>query len=116
VEANACPFCSRLTRSDVGVFPLKNFSQFALIVAVAALELPVPAGLEAGAAGLAGADGLAAGELELELELLEQAVIAAASTKPSAGATRTRRAWRWNRIRYASLGPGNYHASRVSNR
>lgn len=99
---NACPFCSRLTRSDVGVDPLKNFTQLDLIVAIVAAELPddvagadplVAAGLELEVAGL---------ELELEL-LLEQAVIAAASTRANAGARNIRRArWR-NRIRCASL-------------
>jgi hypothetical protein len=115
VLANAGPFCSKLTRSAFGVFPLKNFSQLALIVAVVALELPAPVPeLGPGAAELVAADGLGGGELGPEL--LEQADIAAASTKPSAGAARTRRTSKWNRIRYASLDPGtDYHVSQVSN-
>jgi hypothetical protein len=112
VLAKAEPFCSRATRWALGVDPLKNFSQVALMVAVDALEAPdPPAALAVGAAEVAAADGLAAGALELGL--LEQAVIAAASTKPSAGAARTRRTSWWNRIRCASLGPGTgYHVSR----
>jgi hypothetical protein len=116
VLAKAVPFCSRVTRWAFGVDPLKNFSQLDLMVAVVALEAPVPpAALAVGAAEVAAADGLAAGALELGL--LEQAVIAAAaSTKPSAGAARARRTSRWNRIRRASLGRGtDYHVSRVSN-
>jgi hypothetical protein len=55
--------------------------------------------------GAAVDDELAGAEVELEaveeLEpLLEQAVIAAVSTKPSAGARKTR----WNPMTYASLG------------
>ena len=58
--ANAVPSCSRVTRCDVGVLALKNFSQFAVICATAA-ELPeAEAGDDAGAeeagADVAGAD------------------------------------------------------------
>jgi hypothetical protein len=100
--AKACPFWSRLTRSDVGVEPLKNFFQLDLIVAIVAVEPPddeLVAGADVGVPVAAGV------ELGLELELLpEQAVIAAASTRASAGARKIRRAKRWNRIRCASLG------------
>jgi hypothetical protein len=94
--ANFCPFCRRAIRSGVGVDPAKNFSQLALIVAVALPLAPVEPDdvLEAAAVGLdAGVD-----ELELGLELLEQAVIEAASTRPSAGTRNVRPAPKRNRI------------------
>jgi hypothetical protein len=82
---------------------LKNFSQFAVICAVA--ELPVEAD-EAGAdeagaddAGAedAGADDAGADELDDEPELL-QAATASTTAKPSAGARMIRRATSGNRI------------------
>ena len=90
--AKICPFCSSWTRLLFGVDELKNASQFAVIVATSDAEpLPeaelVAEALEAADVGLAGG----ADELELEL-LLEQAVIAAASARPSAGARKIRRA------------------------
>jgi hypothetical protein len=92
--ANVCPFWSSASRLLSEVDELKKASQFDVIVATVAAEPLLDAGLLD--AGLAGA------ELELEeLELLlEQAVIAAASTRPSAGARKAR----WNRMRCASLG------------
>jgi hypothetical protein len=102
-EENELPFCSRATRCDSGVLALKNFSQFAVICAVA--ELPVEAD-EAGAedagadeAGTedAGADDAGADELDDEAELL-QAATASTSAKPIAGARMIRRATSGNRI------------------
>jgi hypothetical protein len=106
----AWPFCSRLTRSDVGVDPLKNFSQLDLIVAIVADEPPDDELVAGADVGVPVAAGVVLG-LELGLELLEQAAIAAASTRVSAGARKIRRAKRWNRIRCASLGP---HRIRLS--
>jgi hypothetical protein len=102
-EENELPFCSSATRSDSGVLALKNFSQFAVICAVA--ELPVEAD-EAGAdeagaddAGAedAGADDAGADELDVEAELL-QAATASTSAKPIAGVRMIRRATSGNRI------------------
>jgi len=91
------PFCKSATRSEVGVDALKNFSQLVLIVASVADE-PPPVLVLAGALLVAGAAGvLAGGDVVLGL-LLEQAVIAAASARPSAGARKIRRAVYWNRI------------------
>jgi hypothetical protein len=78
-----------------GVEELKNASQLVLISATAAAEPPVDDELAAGVpvaadALVAGAEVAAGLELELEL-LLEQAVIAAASARPSAGARKIRR-------------------------
>ncbi len=72
---------------------MKNASQLALIVDSVVPE-PVPAGeLAALPAVVAGAD---VAELELEEPLLEQAVIATASARPSAGPRKIRRAMWWN--------------------
>jgi hypothetical protein len=88
-EENLEPFCSRATRSEVGVDELKNFSQLAVIWATAvpvpvagvpaeALPLPLvaapaPVADAAEVAGAVGADG--------EEELLEEhAVTASAAT------------------------------------
>jgi hypothetical protein len=93
------PFWSRLTRVAVGVAPFMNVSQFCAMVAAAPVNVDEGVAL---AAGEAGALVAAAGEdvvaeavgvtvlLEL-LELLEQAVIVAASARPSAGTSRPRR-------------------------
>jgi hypothetical protein len=102
-EENELPFCSRATRCDSGVLALKNFSQFAVICAVA--ELPVEAdeagadeaGAEDAAAEDAGADDAGADELDDEAELL-QAATASTSAKPIAGARMIRRATSGNRI------------------
>jgi hypothetical protein len=113
-DANFWPSCTRLTFVPAGVFPLKNVSQFFLIVAAVAAE-PVPGDeLPAGvldatgldATGLDAADVAAAMgvvELELLLLLLEQAVIAAASARPATGAMKNRRATGWNRNRMRLL-------------
>src|SRR5215471_16158740 len=88
--ANAAPFCSSATRCEVGVLALKNFSQFAVISAAAAAELPA-------AEDDAGADEAGADELDDELELLHAAT-ASASARPSAGTRMIRRATSGNRI------------------
>jgi hypothetical protein len=98
--ANFCPFCSRAIRSDVGVDPAKNFSQLALIVEIDAALDPFAPGdpavfPDAAVAGLeAGAD---VDEPEVGVVLLEQAVIAAASTRPKAGTSIAFGRSRWNR-------------------
>jgi hypothetical protein len=99
--ANAFPFCSSATLSEVGVLELKNFSQFVVICAAAA-EVPEADADDAGADD-AGADDVAADELDDELELL-QAATASASAKANAGARRIRRASSGNRMRVLSLG------------
>jgi hypothetical protein len=96
---NLVPFCSSLTRSLAGVEEAKNFSQFALISALAPVEVPVPDPPEL-ADALADADGgvelvtgICVPVLEL-LELLEQAAaastvtIAPAIARPLAGVNR----------------------------
>jgi hypothetical protein len=87
--ANFWPFCSSEIRLAVGVAGLKNASKLALIAAVVADEPPLEL---AGELLPAGAAGDVAGVDELELLALEQAVIAAASARPSAGASKIRRA------------------------
>ena len=113
-DANFWPSCTRFSFVAAGVFPLKNVSQFFLIVAMVAAE-PVPDELPAGvldATGLAAADvaadvAAAVGVVELELLLLlEQAVIAAASARPATGAMKIRRAAGWNRNCMRLLGLG----------
>jgi hypothetical protein len=107
--ANVLPFCSRVTRSELGVLELKNFSQFAVICATAA-ELPEAddeagaedagaeeAGAEEAGAEEAGAEDEAADEDDDEVELL-QAATASASARPSTGARMIRRATSGNRI------------------
>jgi hypothetical protein len=106
--ANCWPSWTRVSLVAAGVFPLKNVTQFFVIAATAAV-VPVAAGVEATAAGLeaaaVGEGGAvvgaaedvvaeAAGEAgaELLLELLEQAVTAAASARPITGISRPRRA------------------------
>ena len=71
-----------------GVAELKNAFQLVVISATALDEPPLAAGLEltAGAEAEDDAGVLGAVEDEEELELLEQADIAATSTRPSAGA------------------------------
>src|SRR5262249_45889143 len=76
--AKVAPFCRYLARWPVGVEELKNASQLVLIAASVEAE-PPPAGVDEAA-------------LELEEPLLEQAVIATASARPSAGARKIRRA------------------------
>ena len=78
---------------------MKNVTQFFVIAATAA-AVPVAAGVEAAALGEGGAvvgaaaDVVAAADgeagAELLLELLEQAVIVAASASPSTGTSRAR--------------------------
>jgi hypothetical protein len=86
------PFCRSSTRLLLGVDELKNASQFALICAVAgwvpAPDVPLADGLfEVGTAG----DDVAPGVLVV-LGLVEHAATAAASARPSAGASKIRRA------------------------
>ena len=98
-EVNALPFCSRATRSEVGVLELKNFSQFVVISATAA-ELPVAddAGADEAGADDAGADDAGADDDEVgELELLHAAT-ASASARASAGVRMIRRATSGSRI------------------
>jgi hypothetical protein len=104
-EENELPFCSRATRCESGVLALKNFSQFAVICAVA--ELPADddadeagaddAGADEAGAEDAGADDAGADELDDEAELL-QAATASTSARPIAGARMIRRATSGNRI------------------
>jgi hypothetical protein len=87
--AKIAPCCRYLARWSAGVEELKNASQLVLIASSVAAE-PLPAGeLAALVAGAAGVDEV---ELGLEELLLEQAVIATASARPSAGARKIRRA------------------------
>jgi hypothetical protein len=67
IDANVDPFCRRLTRFDTGVLGLKNASQFVLICATAADELPLAD---------AAADDLLADAAGLALPLLLHAVTA----------------------------------------
>jgi hypothetical protein len=85
-DANFSPSCTRAILVVAGVFPSKNVIQFFLITAMVAAEP-----LLAGELLVAGLDAGAAGVVELEL-LLEQAVTAAASARPNAGARKIRRA------------------------
>jgi hypothetical protein len=105
-EENWLPFCSSATRCESGVLALKNFSQFAVICAVA--ELPEDeAGADDAGADEAGADDAGADEAgadeggvddaDGELELL-QAATASASVRASAGAMMIRRATSGSRI------------------
>jgi len=87
--AKVAPFCRYLARWSVGVEELKNASQLFLIAASDEAEPPPAGELAALAAGAAGVDEAA---LELDEPLLEQAVIATASARPSAGARKIRRA------------------------
>jgi hypothetical protein len=101
------PFWRMASFAATDDFGLKNATQFFLIAAVAAAPLVasvdavaegegaavVATGVgEAGAEDGAADDGEAATELLELLELLEQAVMAAASARPSAGTSRLRRA------------------------
>jgi hypothetical protein len=103
--ANALPFCSRVTRSELGVLELKNFSQFVVICAAAA-ELPEDdeAGAEdtgpddTGAADEADEAGADAVDEEDDEPELPQAETARASARPSTGARMIRRATSGNRI------------------
>jgi hypothetical protein len=92
VEAKADPFCRSCTRSLLGVEELKNFSQFVVIAATAGLvpapSVPLAVGLfEVGAA----CDDVAGGVLVVP-GLLAHAATAVASARPSAGASKIRRA------------------------
>lgn len=89
VLAKVCPFCSNWTRLLSGVDELKNASQFVLIAATLDAEPLLEAELDAEAPEAADAELDGTEELEL---LLEQAVIEAASARPSAGARKIRRA------------------------
>jgi hypothetical protein len=89
IEAENCePFSSRATRLLFGVEELKKVSQLFVISVTAAAEPPDAAADDAGAA----ADDAGAADEEEELEPLEQADMAAISTRPNAGAKYTRRA------------------------
>jgi len=101
--ANLAPFCSSLTRSLAGVEEAKNFSQFALILAPAPLEVPDPDPPELADAlapvaapdGVVVVTGICVPPTVLELpEMLEQAAaastvtIAPAIARPLAGVNR----------------------------
>jgi hypothetical protein len=110
-EENVLPFCSRLAFSATGVLELKNFSQFAVICAVAFEGAPVlwtAEGLPTGTdveVPTGGEDDEPAGGVLLELL---QAEAAAISARPSIGARITRRAGSWNRMtRPLNLGEWN---------
>jgi hypothetical protein len=109
IEAENCePFSSRATRLLFGVEELKKVSQLFVISVTAAAEPPDAAADDAGAAADdagaaaddagAAADDAGAADEEEELEPLEQADMAAMSTRPSAGAKYTRRAMGFIRI------------------
>jgi hypothetical protein len=99
---NFCPFCIIATRWDVDVDPAKNVvhMESMAVVAVALFPLPAPPLPDGDAvaelAAVLAVDGAAAGG---ELELLEQAVIAAASARPSTGTMMARPALEENRMR-----------------
>jgi hypothetical protein len=97
--SNDAPFCRYLTLVAVGVVPVMNVTQFFAMVAAAPVNVDegdADAVGEAGAevvAAAAGDDVVAEAEgATVLLELLEQAVKAAASARPSAGTSRLRRA------------------------
>lgn len=102
-EANLLPFWSKVTRSEVGVPKLKNFSQFAVISDVAAAGFSVVAEPLAGLAGDDAADE-EAGALDEEADadglelLLLQAAAVMARIRPRAAATALRRASIVNRM------------------
>ena len=101
IDAENCePFCSSCTRLLFGVAELKNVSQLFVISVTAAAESAGAAEADVGAADDAGAaaDEAGAADEEEELEPLEQADMAAMSTRPSAGAKYTRRAMGFIRI------------------
>jgi hypothetical protein len=82
IDANVDPFCRRLTRFDTGVLGLKNASQFVLICATAADELPLADGAaDDGAAEDGAADDLLADAAGLALPLLLHAVTATTVAK-----------------------------------
>ena len=90
---NSEPFSSSATRLLFGVEELKKVFQLVVISAMVAaepLDAPVEAGVDAAADDAAddgaAAEVVAAGADVEELELLEQADIAATSMRPSAGA------------------------------
>jgi hypothetical protein len=102
--SNVLPFCRSLAFSETGVLELKNFSQFAVICAMAA-ELPPVLGLfgavELGAEDEAGAEVAGVLEAVVEadvLELLLQAPTIRARTAASVGARVIRRAKGLNRM------------------
>jgi hypothetical protein len=87
-DENCEPFSSSSTRLLFGVEALKNVFQLVVISETALDEPPLAAGLElaAGADAEDDAGVLGAAEDEEELALLEHAVIAVTSTRPSVGA------------------------------
>jgi hypothetical protein len=103
-EVNVEPFSSNWMRLLLGVEELKNASQLVVISATAEEEPPLDVAEAVLEADAAVDDGVAGGVLLLpELGLLEHAAIAVANARPSAGASKIRRAMCWNRIRCASL-------------
>lgn len=92
-EENVDPFSSNWMRLLLGVEELKNASQLAVIAATADEE-PPPEVAVAEAVLEAGADvaDVAGGVLVLDVGLLEHAATAVANARPSAGASKIRRA------------------------
>ena len=101
IDAENCePFCSSSIRLLFGVEELKKAFQLVVISETVAEEPPDDAAVAGAAADDAGAAADDAGTLdeEEELEPLEQADVAAMSTRPSAGAKYSRRAMGVTRI------------------
>lgn len=101
-----------------GVEELKKVSQLLLISVMAADEPPdVAAEAEVDAADDAGAaaEDVGAADEEEELDPLEQAAVAAMSTRPSAGAKYTRRATRLIRMVTRPFGQRSLSVDLLSN-
>jgi hypothetical protein len=90
IDAENCePFCSSWTRLLFGVEELKKAFQLVVISETVAAEPPdaaAEAAVDAVDDAVAGADDAGAVDEEDELDPLEQADMAAMSTRPSAGA------------------------------
>jgi hypothetical protein len=111
--ANVCPFCTSAIFIAAVVLPLKNASQLVVIAVVAPLPEVGSVCRDGGAAtadgGPAGVAACVGEDGALLLELLHE-VIAAASAKPNAGASRIRRTASWDRMTRLPVS-GNCEAS-----